>query len=65
LDKEQFQKAVLFGAPLVDTMVIRIPRRLGVFIKTCALIENTDPSKVARRLMTLQAVQEGFDPNGG
>jgi len=46
-------------------MVIRIPRRLGVFIKTCALIENSDPSKVARRLMTMQAVEEGFDPNGG
>lgn len=35
-----------------------------VFIKTLALIEASDPSKVARRLLITSAVEEGYDPDG-
>jgi len=65
LDKEEFNRREVIGAPLVDAMHIRMPRRLVVFIKTLAMIEASDPSKVARRLLTIAAVEkEGYDPDG-
>ena len=45
-------------------MHIRMPRRLVVFIKTLALVEGSDSSKIARRFLTISAVEEGYDPDG-
>ena len=65
MDKAEFNRREVVGAPLVDAMHIRLPRRLHVFIKTLALMEGTDPSKVARRLLTIAAVEtEGYDVDG-
>ena len=52
------------GAPLVDAMHIRMTKRLATFIKVQATIEQVDPSKIARRLLTQSAKEESFDPNG-
>ena len=64
MDKEEFNRREVTGAPLVDAMHIRMPRRLLTFIKTLAMVEASDPSKVARRLLTTSAVEEGYDPDG-
>jgi len=64
LTKDAQNKRDNFGAPLVDTIVVRIPRRLLIFIKGVAMTEKTDPSKIARRLMITTAIEEGFDPDG-
>ena len=52
------------AATHTDAMHIRMPKRLAVFIKTLALIEGSDSSKIARRFLTISAVQEGYDPDG-
>ena len=64
MDKEEQNKRDILGAPLVDTIVVRIPRRLLIFLKGVAITEKTDPSKIARRLMITTAIEEGFDPEG-
>ena len=64
MDKADYYKADVEGAPLVDAMHIRVPKRLATFIKVQALIDQVDPSKVARRFLTRSAVEEGYDPNG-
>jgi len=64
LDRVEFNRREVIGAPLIDEMHIRMPRCLSVFIKTLAAVEGTDPSKIARFLMATAAVEEGFDPDG-
>ena len=64
MDKSDYYKAEIEGAPLVDAMHIRMTKRLATFIKVQATIEQVDPSKVARRFLTQSAKEEGYDPNG-
>ena len=64
VDKDVYCSKAIVGARLTDAMHIRIPKHLGVFIKTLALIEGGDYSSVARRLITFAAMEEGYDPNG-
>ena len=64
MDKEEFNRRDIGGAPLNDAMHIRIPKRLGIFIRTVALIEGSDESKIARRYLTIAAVEEGYDADG-
>ena len=52
------------GAPLTDEMYFRCQKRLAVWIRTCALIEETSPSAVVRRLLHVAAEIEGYDPDG-
>jgi hypothetical protein len=52
------------GAPLTDEMYFRLQKRLAVWVRTCALLEGTTPSAVARRLLHVAAEIEGFDPDG-
>ena len=64
MDKEEFDRRDVGGAIHTDAMHIRMPKRLAVFIKTLALIEGSDASKIARRFLTIQAVEEGYDADG-
>ena len=64
MDKSDYYRAEIEGAPLVDAMHIRMTKRLATFIKVQATIEQVDPSKVARRFLTQSATEEGYDPNG-
>ena len=64
VDKEELSRRDVAGAIHTDAMHIRMPKRLAVFIKTLALIEGSDSSKIARRFLTLSAVEEGYDPDG-
>ena len=64
LDKEVFNKRDIEGARHTDAMHIRMPRRLVMFIKTLAMVEGSDSSEVARRFLTIQAVEEGYDADG-
>lgn len=64
MDKTEYYRREITGAPLCDAMHIRMPKRLATFIKAQALIEQVDPSKVARRFLTIAAKEEGYDPNG-
>jgi hypothetical protein len=45
-------------------MYFRCQKRLAVWIRTCALIEETSPSAVVRRLLHVAAEIEGYDPDG-
>lgn len=64
MDKEEFSKRDIGGAIYTDAMHIRMPKRLAVFIRTLALVEGSDPSKITRRFLTNGAVEEGYDPDG-
>ena len=64
VDKEEFNRRDVAGAIHTDAMHIRMPKRLAVFIKTLALIEGSDSSKIARRFLPLSALEEGYDPDG-
>ena len=63
VDKEELSRRDVACAIHTDAMHIRMPKRLAVFIKTLALIEGSDSSKIARRFLTLSAVEEGYDPD--
>ena len=52
------------GAPVTDHMNFRCQKRLAVWLRTQAMIENRDVSMIIRRLITISAEMEGFDRNG-
>lgn len=64
MDKEEFNRRDIGGAISTDSMHIRMPKRLAVFIRTLALIDGSDSSKIARRFMTNGAMEKGYDPDG-
>ena len=52
------------GAPLTDHLNFRCQKRLATWLRTQAAIENRDVSMIIRRLITIAAQMEGYDPNG-
>ena len=64
LNKDEYYRRETFGAPLVDTICFRCPKRLGVFLRTQAIIEGKGASAVIRRMVTQQCQVEGYDPDG-
>ena len=52
------------GAPVTDHMNFRCQKRLAVWLRTQAMIENRDMSMIIRRLVTIAAEMEGYDPHG-
>ena len=64
MDKEEFNRRDVAGAIHTDAMHIRMSKHLAIFIKTLALIEVSDSSKIARRFLTISAVEKGYDPDG-
>ena len=53
------------GAPITDHLNFRCQKRLAVWLRTQAMIENRDVSMIIRRLVNWAASQEGYDKNGG
>ena len=52
------------GAPITDHLNFRCQKSLAVWLRTQAMIENRDVSMIIRRLITIAAQMEGYDPNG-
>ena len=52
------------GAPITDHLNFRCQKRLAVWLRTQAMIENRDVSMIIRRLVTISASKEGYDPHG-
>ena len=61
---EYYMKEVR-GAPVTDHLNFRCQKRLAVWLRTQAMIENRDVSMIIRRLVNWAASQEGYDKNGG
>ena len=60
---EYYMKEVR-GAPITDHLNFRCQKRLAVWLRTQGMIENRDLSMIIRRLITISASAEGYDPNG-
>jgi len=52
------------GAPITDHLNFRCQKRLAVWLRTQAMIENRDVNMIIRRLITIAAEMEGYDPHG-
>ena len=52
------------GAPVTDHLNFRCQKRLAVWLRTQAMIENRDVSAIIRRLVNISAAAEGYDPHG-
>ena len=52
------------GAPITDHLNFRCQKRLAVWLRTQAMIENRDVSMIIRRLIIIAAEMEGYDPHG-
>ena len=52
------------GAAVTDHMNFRCQKRLAVWLRTQAMIENRDVSTIIRRLITIAAEQEGYSRHG-
>ena len=63
-EKLEFYKSELRGAPFVEHLGFRCPKRLQIFLDTKAMIEGRDRSQIIRRLLTRACEEEGFDRNG-
>ena len=60
---EYYMKEVR-GAPVTDHLNFRCQKRLAVWLRTQAMIENRDVSTIIRRLITIAAEQEGYSRHG-
>ena len=60
---EYYMKEVR-GAPVTAHVNFRCQKRLAVWLRTQAMIENRDMSMIIRRLVTIAAEMEGYDPHG-
>ena len=64
-ERAKYYEKEVRGAPLTDHMNFRCQKRLAVWLRTQAMIENRDVSMIIRRLVNWAASQEGYDKNGG
>jgi hypothetical protein len=58
---KQFAAKEYRGAPLLDRMDVRYPRRLATWVKTHALTHNVTDSTVLRYAVEQYAKENGFD----
>ncbi len=63
-ERAKYYEKEVRGAPLTDHMNFRCQKRLAVWLRTQAMIENRDVSMIIRRLITIAAEMEGYDPHG-
>ena len=63
-ERAKYYHDELQGAPIESHMNFRCQKRLATWIRTQAAIENRDVSMIIRRLITIAAQMEGYDPNG-
>ena len=63
-ERARYYEKEVRGAPITDHLNFRCQKRLAIWLRTQAMIENRDVSMIIRRLITISASQEGYDPNG-
>ena len=63
-ERAKYYEKEVRGAPVTDHMNFRCQKRLAVWLRTQAMIENRDVSMIIRRLITIAAEMEGYDPHG-
>ena len=63
-ERAKYYEQEVRGAPITDHLNFRCQKRLAVWLRTQAMIENRDVSMIIRRLITISAEMEGFDRNG-
>ena len=61
---KDFAQAEYRGAPLVNQLNCRLPKRLSVFLRTAALIDGVPESTLVRYALTRWAEAQGYDSNG-
>ncbi len=59
-----YYRSEIYGSPIVDHMNFRCQKRLAVFLRTQAMLENRDVSMIIRRYLHWAASQEGYDKDG-
>ena len=63
-ERAKYYEKEVRGAPVIDHLNFRCQKRLAVWLRTQAMIENRDVSMIIRRLVTIAAEMEGYDPHG-
>ena len=63
-ERAKYYEKELRGAPITDHLNFRCQKRLAIWLRTQSMIENRDLSMVVRRLITVAAMAEGYDPDG-
>ena len=63
-ERAKFYEQEIKGAAITDHLNFRCQKRLAVWLRTQGMIENRDLSMIIRRLVTIAASMEGYDPNG-
>jgi len=63
-ERAKYYEKEVRGAPIIDHLNFRCQKRLAIWLRTQAMIENRDVSTIIRRLITIAATAEGYDPNG-
>ena len=65
MNKEEFQRLEYTGAALNCHHNFMCTKRLSTWLKLQGLMECKDVSHIIRRMLTQQAIREGYDVNGG
>ena len=63
-ERARYYEKEVRGAPITDHLNFRCQKRLAIWLRTQSMIENRDLSMVVRRLITVAAMAEGYDPDG-
>ena len=63
-ERAKYYEKEVRGAPITDHLNFRCQKRLAVWLRTQAMIENRDVSAIIRRLVNISAAAEGYDPHG-
>ena len=63
-ERARYYEKEIRGAPIIDHLNFRCQKRLAIWLRTQSMIENRDLSMVIRRLITVAAMAEGYDPDG-
>ncbi len=64
MNKDEFQRLEYVGAPLVSHHNFMCTKRLSTWLRITALQEGKDVSHIIRRMLTQQAILEGYDISG-
>ena len=62
--KTKYYRSEILGSPIIDHINFRCQKRLAVFLRTQALLENRDVSMIIRRYLHWAASQEGYKQDG-
>ena len=63
-ERAKYYEKEIRGAQINQHLNFRCQKSLAVWLRTQAMIENRDMSMIIRRLVTIAAEMEGYDPHG-